>query len=47
MIPAMFEHPVLKLFGFVPLTMIDYTSTVIPAIVVAWFTSRLESLIHK
>lgn len=38
---------VYKLFGVIPLTGIDYTSTVIPAIVVAWFVSKIEYVLKK
>ena len=38
---------VYQLFGFIPITGINYTSTVIPAIVVAWFVSLLERNLKK
>ncbi len=47
LIPEFLTTKVMSLFGFIPVTMIDYTSTVIPAIVVAWFVSRLGQLIHR
>lgn len=46
-IPDFLTNTVYSLFGFIPVTMIDYTSTVIPAIVVVWFISKLTKLIKK
>lgn len=46
-IPAMGENVIYKLFGFIPLKMIDYTSTVIPPIVVVWMISKIYKLFKK
>lgn len=46
-IPAMGENVIYKLFGFIPLKMIDYTSTVIPPIVVVWMISKIYKFFKK
>ena len=47
LIPDFLSTGVYSLFGFLPVTMIDYTSTVIPAIVVAWFIAKVGKLVKK
>lgn len=46
-IPAMGENVIYKLFDVIPLKMIDYTSTVIPPIVVVWMISKIYKLFKK
>ena len=47
LIPGFLSTSVYKFFGFIPLNMIDYTSTVIPAIVVVWAVSKIYALFKK
>lgn len=46
-IPAMGENMVFRFLGVVPLKMIDYTSTVIPPIVVVWMVSKVEKVFKR
>lgn len=46
-IPGMGEDVVFQFLGFIPLKMIDYTSTVIPPIVVVWVVSKLEKMFKR
>jgi len=46
-IPEIGENIIYHIFGFVPLKMIDYTSTVIPPIVVVWMISKIYKLFKK
>lgn len=46
-IPGTGQSVIYKFFGFIPLKMIDYTSTVIPAIVVVWMISKIYAFFKK